>query len=179
MVFLFCLDSFLKTLVCVCPFVQGHYSISKSAAWLGLGMDNVVAVPSDARGRMLPGALKEAVAAARARGATPFFVNATAGTTVLGAYDPLMELADVCQQEGLWLHVDVSVIQGSVFTQHFPYNHHLVSYYSRSPLITHFIPCWHSPTNPRSQQINSPHFHSQNWSNIECIHANNFINVFV
>lgn len=106
----------------MCVFGQGHYSISKSAAWLGLGMDNVVAVPTDARGRMLPGALKEAVAAARARGATPFFVNATAGTTVLGAYDPFMELADVCQQEGLWLHVDVSVMHGSVSTHSFTHS---------------------------------------------------------
>ncbi|KAK3872949.1 hypothetical protein Pcinc_022013 [Petrolisthes cinctipes] len=85
---------------------QGHYSVSKSAAWLGLGMDNVVAVPSDEQGRMLPKALKEAVEEARNRGHTPFFVNATSGTTVLGTYDPLEELADVCSEEGLWLHVD-------------------------------------------------------------------------
>ncbi|KAK4315015.1 hypothetical protein Pmani_013739 [Petrolisthes manimaculis] len=85
---------------------QGHYSVSKSAAWLGLGMDNVIAVPSDEQGRMLPKALKEAVQEARNKGHTPFFVNATSGTTVLGTYDPLEELADVCQEERLWLHVD-------------------------------------------------------------------------
>ncbi|XP_071541227.1 cysteine sulfinic acid decarboxylase-like isoform X2 [Panulirus ornatus] len=85
---------------------QGHYSVSKSASWLGLGMDNVVHVPSDAEGRMIPEALREAVAAARAKGGEPFYVNATAGTTVLGAYDPLEQLADVCDEEDLWLHVD-------------------------------------------------------------------------
>ncbi|XP_045605307.1 cysteine sulfinic acid decarboxylase isoform X1 [Procambarus clarkii] len=85
---------------------QGHYSVSKGASWLGVGMDNVVSVASDSQGRMKAEELVKAVAAARERGAEPFFVNATAGTTVLGAFDPLQELADVCHQEGLWLHVD-------------------------------------------------------------------------
>lgn len=40
----------------------------------------------------------------------PFFVNATAGTTVLGAFDDLNEIADVCEKYNLWLHVDVSSI---------------------------------------------------------------------
>lgn len=73
-------------------------------------MDNAVAVASDEQGRMLPEALLEAIARARQRGLEPFMVNATAGTTVLGAYDPLEELADVCEREGLWLHVDVSCV---------------------------------------------------------------------
>lgn len=38
----------------------------------------------------------------------PFLVSATSGTTVLGAFDPLDAIADVCQRHGLWLHVDVS-----------------------------------------------------------------------
>lgn len=36
----------------------------------------------------------------------PYFVNATAGTTVYGAYDPLDKIADICQKYGLWMHVD-------------------------------------------------------------------------
>lgn len=88
---------------------QSHYSVGKSASLLGLGLDNVVKVETDAEGRMIPKALREAVAAARAGGGEPFFVGATSGTTVLGAFDPLDELADVCRDEGLWLHCDVSV----------------------------------------------------------------------
>lgn len=42
------------------------------------------------------------------QGAVPFLVSATSGTTVLGAFDPLEAIADVCQRNGLWLHVDVS-----------------------------------------------------------------------
>lgn len=78
-------------------------------------MDNAVAVASDAQGRMIPEALREAVARARQKGKEPFMVNATAGTTVLGAFDPLEELADVCEEEGLWLHVDVSVVSLDCF----------------------------------------------------------------
>lgn len=43
------------------------------------------------------------------QGAVPFFVNATAGTTVLGAFDPIHEIADICEKHNLWLHVDVSL----------------------------------------------------------------------
>lgn len=42
------------------------------------------------------------------QGAVPFMVNATAGTTVLGAFDPIEEIADICEKHNLWLHVDVS-----------------------------------------------------------------------
>ena len=41
-------------------------------------------------------------------GMTPLFVNTTCGTTVLGAYDPIEPIADVCQKYGVWMHVDVS-----------------------------------------------------------------------
>ena len=79
-------------------------------------MDNAVAVASDTQGRIVPSALMEAVAKAREEGKEPFMVNATSGTTVLGAFDPLQEVADVCEQEGLWLHVDVSIVIISTLT---------------------------------------------------------------
>ncbi|MGE3275884.1 MAG: aspartate aminotransferase family protein [Vicinamibacterales bacterium] len=83
-----------------------HYSVASAAQALGFGLANVVRVPVDAWGRMRRPALAAAVAESRARGGDPFFVCATAGTSVLGAFDPLDEIAEVADGEDLWLHVD-------------------------------------------------------------------------
>ncbi|XP_064095455.1 acidic amino acid decarboxylase GADL1-like [Macrobrachium nipponense] len=85
---------------------QSHYSIKKAANWMGIGINNVVIVATDRFGRMIPQALKQAISVTRENGKEPFFVNATAGTTVLGSFDPIKEIADVCEKEKLWLHVD-------------------------------------------------------------------------
>ena len=42
------------------------------------------------------------------QGKEPFFVVATTGTTVIGAFDELNPIADICQKHGIWLHIDVS-----------------------------------------------------------------------
>lgn len=57
---------------------------------------------------MLPSALNEEIMKAKDSGAVPFFVSATEGTTVLGSFDPLNDIADICKKYGLWFHVDVS-----------------------------------------------------------------------
>ncbi|XP_044064037.1 acidic amino acid decarboxylase GADL1-like isoform X2 [Siniperca chuatsi] len=85
---------------------ESHYSISKAAALLGIGTKNVYVVPSDKRGKMIPSALEEQIKTAKSEGAVPLMVNATAGTTVLGAFDPIEEIADICEKYNLWLHVD-------------------------------------------------------------------------
>ncbi|XP_052122311.1 cysteine sulfinic acid decarboxylase [Frankliniella occidentalis] len=85
---------------------DSHYSVMKGAHWLGLGTSSVVKVATDQHGRMLAGELRDAILAARRDGRQPCMVNATVGTTVLGAVDPLGEVADVCQELGVWMHVD-------------------------------------------------------------------------
>jgi glutamate/tyrosine decarboxylase-like PLP-dependent enzyme len=84
--------------------------VKKGAHWLGIGTENVVPVKTDSHGRMMPSKLTCCIQQTIAEGKRPFFVSATAGTTVLGAFDPLEKIADVCHQYGLWLHVDVSPI---------------------------------------------------------------------
>lgn len=85
---------------------HGHYSLKKSVALMGLGRRALVEVACDERGCMRPDALARELRAAVSRGERPFLVNATAGTTVLGAFDPLAALAELCAEHGAWLHVD-------------------------------------------------------------------------
>uniref|UniRef100_A0A8I6GBN4 Cysteine sulfinic acid decarboxylase n=1 Tax=Rattus norvegicus TaxID=10116 RepID=A0A8I6GBN4_RAT len=54
------------------------------------------------RGKMIPEDLERQISLAEAEGSVPFLVSATSGTTVLGAFDPLDAIADVCQRHGLW-----------------------------------------------------------------------------
>lgn len=96
--------------------VHGHYSVEKAAVTCGLGSAAVWTVPVDPKtGQMDPAQLQARIREARDKGHTPLYVNATAGTTVLGSYDPLGAIADVLAAEGpsagnakIWLHVDGS-----------------------------------------------------------------------
>lgn len=88
---------------------QCHYSLDKAAISAGLGLDSVVKVACDASGRMSPTALDAALTKAKEEGAgTPFLINATSGTTVLGSFDPLPELSAIAQKHSCWLHIDAS-----------------------------------------------------------------------
>lgn len=89
---------------------QSHYSVKSCAAVSGLGTDNCIIIPSDESGRMIASELDREIAKHKGLGHIPFFVSATAGTTVLGAFDPISEIADICDKYGLWLHIDVSEI---------------------------------------------------------------------
>lgn len=67
-------------------------------------------------GKMIPSELEKAVKESKEKGETPFYVNATAGTTVLGSFDPLPAHAAICKQESLWLHVDGSYGGPTIFS---------------------------------------------------------------
>jgi len=87
---------------------QTHYSTARAAQIMGFGQGGTISVASDERFRMRPDALSAEITAARARGQHPVAVVASAGTTATGAFDPLEQIADVCAEEGLWLHVDAA-----------------------------------------------------------------------
>ncbi|CAH1979644.1 unnamed protein product [Acanthoscelides obtectus] len=65
-------------------------------------------VPSDENGRMIPTELERLIMERKTRGHIPFFVCCTSGTTVLGAFDPINAIADICKKYGMWLHVDAA-----------------------------------------------------------------------
>ncbi|XP_072173465.1 cysteine sulfinic acid decarboxylase-like [Diadema setosum] len=102
---------------------QSHYSVLKGAAFLGIGTENVIKVKTDSSGRMLPSSLEEEILAAKARDTIPLVVVGTSGTTVLGAYDPLDKIADVCEKYGIWFHIDAAWGGGALLSK--KYRHYL------------------------------------------------------
>jgi aromatic-L-amino-acid decarboxylase len=87
---------------------QSHHSIGKAAALAGFKRESLRVLPVDERFRMRVDALREAIAADRRAGKTPFLVVGSAGTTNTGAIDELSELARVAEEEDLWFHVDAA-----------------------------------------------------------------------
>lgn len=85
---------------------DAHYSMEKAANILGIGTQHVIKVALKSDGGMDTEALQKQIASVRSSGGTPFFVGATSGTTVRGAYDNLLELLTLRDQHNLWLHVD-------------------------------------------------------------------------
>lgn len=85
---------------------EGHSCLRKSAELLGFGSGAIRTIPVDGDWRFDVTALREATAADRAEGRTPFCVCASAGTVNTGAIDPLDAIADVCAEERLWFHID-------------------------------------------------------------------------
>lgn len=85
---------------------QTHNSIEKALRVLGFAREQIRALPSDENFRLPVESLRQAVSEDRAGGKRPFLVIANAGTTNTGAVDPLDRLADLCELENLWLHVD-------------------------------------------------------------------------
>jgi len=85
---------------------QTHNSVEKALRVLGFAREQIRALPSDEIFRLPVESLSRATACDRAEGKRPFCVIANAGTTNTGAIDPLDQLADLCERENLWLHVD-------------------------------------------------------------------------
>lgn len=85
-----------------------HTSIKKAAMLLGLGTEAAIAIPTNRNSQMDISALKDAIAQAQQTGQQPFALVATAGTTVTGNIDPLMELGAIAQMHNFWFHVDAA-----------------------------------------------------------------------
>lgn len=85
---------------------EAHSSIQKCVEQLGLGAQSLRLVETDDRFRLVPAALRSAIRSDLDAGLRPFCVVAGAGTTNVGAIDPLKDVADICEEFGLWFHVD-------------------------------------------------------------------------
>ncbi|XP_055957209.1 cysteine sulfinic acid decarboxylase [Patella vulgata] len=87
---------------------QAHYSLLKAGGYLGFGTDNIIRIKTDDGGRMLIDDLEVKVEESKKKGHIPFFVMGSCGTTVLGSYDSLNEIADACSKHNMWFHIDAA-----------------------------------------------------------------------
>ena len=85
---------------------QAHSSAEKAAIALGLGEENVIRVRSDDEFRLDVNSLGQTIAHDRQAGLQPMAVVATVGTTSTASVDPILEIAKICQEQKIWLHID-------------------------------------------------------------------------
>ncbi len=88
---------------------QTHSSIDKAVKIAGLGLQNLRHIEVDENFAMRPEALRRQILQDRLAGLVPCFVIATVGTTASNAIDPLPEIGRICQELGLWLHIDAAM----------------------------------------------------------------------
>ncbi len=103
---------------------NSHYSMSKNASLSGIGRENVRYIRSDQYGRLNILEFINQVKLDKSSGLIPFYLNATAGTTVLGAFDNVSNLAPICKDNNIWLHLDGAFGGSVIFSKKYK---HLVN----------------------------------------------------
>lgn len=95
-----------------------HYSITKNAMFGGIGINQIRNIQTDEHGKMIPEVLQDQIEEDLKAGLKPFFVNATAGTTVLGAFDNVNAIHNITKNyKNLWLHVDGAYCGSVIFSK--------------------------------------------------------------
>jgi glutamate/tyrosine decarboxylase-like PLP-dependent enzyme len=87
---------------------QAHHSVDKGIRVAGLGECIVRFVEIDEKFKIIPAHLERTISDDKAAGLNPFLVVASAGTTDVGAIDPLIEVGDIAKRHGLWYHIDAA-----------------------------------------------------------------------
>lgn len=108
---------------------DAHYCVSRAAGIVGLGTNQVLRIELDSRRRMDPNRLDETLQQLRAENRPIVAVVACACATPIGAFDPLNDIADVCQRHEVWMHVDAAHGGAACFS---PRYRHLVEGLDRS-----------------------------------------------
>lgn len=109
-------------LVAYCS-TQTHSSVEKAAKVAGIGATNTRAIAVDENFAMRADALARQIAQDKSAGLLPCFVCATVGTTSSNAIDPIPEIARVCREHGIWLHVDAAMSGTAALCPEFRHTH--------------------------------------------------------
>ncbi len=102
---------------------HAHAAVEKAVKIAGLGRAHLRLLPTDETFALRPDALAAQMARDRAAGLTPCFACATVGTTSSLAVDPVAAVADLCQREGVWLHVDAALAGTAALCPEFRWLH--------------------------------------------------------
>jgi len=87
---------------------QAHYSFENNANVLGIGSKQVYKIKSDINGKIIPEDLENQIKISLEKNEKPFFIAATAATTVHAAIDPIEEIIAIAKKYDIWIHVDGS-----------------------------------------------------------------------
>jgi L-2,4-diaminobutyrate decarboxylase len=85
---------------------DAHYSVSRAAGIMGIGEDQIIRLPINQKKQICLEEVRPTLAAAEKRGLNVFCIVGSAGTTTLGAFDPIDELAAIANEKNIWLHID-------------------------------------------------------------------------
>ena len=109
--------------LCAYASTQAHSATEKAMGIAGIGRDNLRLIPTDKNFAMDAQALARAMENDRKAGLRPFFVCATVGTTSSNAVDPVPQIGPICQEFGVWLHVDSAMSGTAALCPEFRYIH--------------------------------------------------------
>ncbi|MBL8818392.1 MAG: aminotransferase class I/II-fold pyridoxal phosphate-dependent enzyme [Planctomyces sp.] len=87
---------------------DSHYCVSRTAGILGLGTKQIARIPVDARRKMRPDRLEEELQRLQREGRPVMALSCCACATPTGAFDPLEEIAEICERYQVWMHVDAA-----------------------------------------------------------------------
>jgi L-2,4-diaminobutyrate decarboxylase len=96
---------------------QSHYSLGRNAKIMGLGDESLIRVPYDNKYRMKVSLLQEYKIRAEKKGIKVVSVVANSCSTATGSYDDLEAVADFCEKNNLWMHVDGAHGTGVLFSE--------------------------------------------------------------
>ena len=96
---------------------ESHYSTPKNASFSGIGRNNVRYVPCDEFGKIKASELSSMIEEDRQKGLAPMMGNLTAGTTVMGAFDSIRDVREMCDAHGMWIHLDGAYCGSVLFSE--------------------------------------------------------------
>lgn len=100
---------------------DAHYCFLKAANMIGIGTDNIIKIPVDDENKINCKILEEKIIEEKEKGAIPFFIGITLGTTVKGAFDDIEKAYKVAKEHKMWLHGDGAYGGPVIFSKKYKY----------------------------------------------------------